>query len=165
MTTWTKLPQESIFGTYFSVKHLNFLSRSSCSSSSSLGFNFLSFAYFSQTFNHVCVDLVVFLFFPFSFSWSTTISSDKANRLFAILLFMFKFRASTIVSIVTFVWHFTDLHLHSIIYFYLKLSCLWLIGKYMYTCLCIHRKCIPIEGCLAQGHTSFMRRDNTLVVG
>ena len=61
--------------------------------SSSLGLNF-------QTFNHVCVDLEVFLFFAFSFSWSTTISLDEANRLSAILLFVFKFRASPIVSLI-----------------------------------------------------------------
>ena len=84
----------------------------------------LIYLFFSQTFNHVCVDLVVFLFFVISFSWSTTISSDEANRLSAILVSVFKFRASTIVSIATFVLHFTDLHLHSIIYFYLTLSCL-----------------------------------------
>ena len=50
---------------------------------------FLKFS-FSLTFNHVCVDLVVFLFFAFSFSWSTTISSDEANLLSAILLFCVK---------------------------------------------------------------------------
>ena len=59
--------KESIFGTYHSVKNYNFLSRSSCSYSSSLGLNFLSFTHFSQTFNHVCVDLVVFLFFCIQF--------------------------------------------------------------------------------------------------
>ena len=50
----------------------NFLSRSSCTYSSSLGLHFLSFAHFPRTFNHFCVYLVVFLFFAFSFSWSTT---------------------------------------------------------------------------------------------
>ena len=98
--------KESIFGKYFSVKQFVSLSRSSCSYSSSSGLNFLSFAHFPQTFNHVCVDLVVFLFFAFSFSWSTTISSDEANQLSAILLFVFKFCASPIVSIATFISHF-----------------------------------------------------------
>ena len=69
--------KKSIFGTHFSVKHLQFLSLSSCSYSSSLGLNFLSFAHFPRTFNHVWVDLVVLLlfcfFFSFSFSYSTTI--------------------------------------------------------------------------------------------
>ena len=81
-----------------------------------VGLNFLSFAHFSQTFNYVCVDLVVFLFFTFSFSWSTTISSDEANRLSTILLFVFKFRTYPTVSIATFVLHFITFRLHSIIY-------------------------------------------------
>ena len=41
----------------------NFLSRSSCPYSSSLGLNFLSFAHFPQTFNHISVDVVMLLFF------------------------------------------------------------------------------------------------------
>ena len=35
----------------------------------------------------------------------------------------------------------------------------------MYMYLCIHKKCIPTEGYLAQGRTSFMKRHNTHVVG
>ena len=81
-----------------------------------VGLNFLSFAYFFQTFKYVCVDLVVFLFFAFSFSWSTTISSDEANRLSTILLFVFKFRTYPIVSIATFVLHYKNSRLHSVIY-------------------------------------------------
>ena len=30
--------------------------------------------------------------------------------------------------------------------------------------LCIHRKCIPIEGYLAQGRTSFMKRHDTVTL-
>ena len=37
--------------------------RSLCSYSSRLELNFLSMAYFSQTFNHVCLDLIVVFFF------------------------------------------------------------------------------------------------------
>ena len=66
----------------FSVKH--FLLRSLCLYSSISGLNFLSFGQFSQTFNQVCVDLVLLFFFAFSFIWSTTISSDEANWLSAI---------------------------------------------------------------------------------
>ena len=107
-----KIIKESIFGTYFSVKHLQLFIQMFVL----VGLNFLSFAHFSQTFNYVCVDLVVFLFFAFSFSWSTTISSDEANRLSTILLFVFKFRTYPIVSTATFVLHYITSRLHSMIY-------------------------------------------------
>jgi len=97
----TKL-QKNPFLVRTSVSNIcNFLLRSLCLYSSSLVLNFLLFAHFPQTFNHICVDFVVFLFLAFSFSWSKTILLDKANRLSAILPFVFKFRASAIVSIAT----------------------------------------------------------------
>ena len=43
-----------------------------------------------------------FCFFAFSFSWS----SDEANRLSALLLFVIKFRTSPTVSMATFEMHF-----------------------------------------------------------
>ena len=35
----------------------------------------------------------------------------------------------------------------------------------MYMSLRIHRKCIPVEGYLAQGRTNFMKKHNTHDVG
>ena len=80
----------------------------------SLGLNFLSFAHFSQTFNHICVDLAVFLFFAFSFSWTTSISSDEANRLsanfaFCVSRFPCSFHSNFCIALY-------NLHLHSIIH-------------------------------------------------
>ena len=85
-----KIIKESIFSAYFSVKY------------------FHSFICpFSQTFNNVCGDLVMFLFFfTLSFRWSVTVSSDEANRLSQPFCFLFQFRASPIASIATFVLDF-----------------------------------------------------------
>ena len=68
----------------FSTKLL--LSSFSCSYSSIFGFTFHWVAHVCQTFDQVCVAFNVFLFFAFSFSFSTMFWFDKANRLSAIFL-------------------------------------------------------------------------------
>ena len=96
-----KIIKESIFGTYFSVKHLYLF----------IEIFVLVLLQFRIEFSFICLffseipprlylfSRVFVLFFGFSFSWSTTMSYNKANRLSAILLIVFKFRASPRVSI------------------------------------------------------------------
>ena len=88
-------------------------SSSSCSCSYSSVF-FLSVAHVYQTFNQVCVVFNAFLFFAFSSSFLTMFWFDKANRLSAILFFIW---STNLVLPLCFHGNFRiALYLHSLTY-------------------------------------------------
>ena len=73
--------------------------------------------YFAQTFTHVCVAFLVFSFFAFSLSNSTTFWFEKANRLAAIFFLLFQLeppccfhRNRICVALYNSVLHFLNMH-------------------------------------------------------